>query len=371
MENNKKYWLGLSLVPGLGPVTLSKALQLEPDPKKIWLAAEKKLQHLLGKAKLKESLCETRENLDLETRLAELEEKNIKIITREDEKFPAALREIYDPPPVLFVKGEIFANFPAVAIVGSRKSTRYGEKVSFRLAEELARYNITVISGMAEGIDRQAHLGALAGKSRTIAVLGSGHNYCYPYKNRDIFDRIPGQGAVISEFWLDKKPTAGSFPRRNRIISGMSQGVIVVEAARESGALITANLALEQNREIFAVPGNIDRPNSEGCNNLLVEGAIPVTDAGDIISHLFHEVTVENEDKKVVIPPDFTPLEKKIIKIFNRERELTLEELISLTDREAGELNSLLLKLEVREIITRRSGQKYYFEGLQNLLKPI
>ncbi len=371
MENNKKYWLGLSLVPGLGPVTLSRVLEKEPDPGKIWMAAGQKLRQLFTDKSVRKSLVKIREEIDLNTRLEELADRDIELITREEDNYPAALQEIYDPPPVLFVRGEIFANFPAVAIVGSRKSTRYGEKIAYQLAEELARYNITVISGMAEGIDREAHLGTLAGKSRTIAVLGSGHDYCYPYKNRDIFAKIPAQGAVISEFWLDKKPVAGNFPRRNRLISGMSQGVIVVEAARRSGALITAELALEQNREVFAVPGNIDRPSSEGCNNLLLEGAIPVTSASDVISQLYNQAAVENEEEKVVIPPDFTPLEKKIIKIFNRERELTLEELISLTDREPGELNSVLLKLEVREILTRRAGQKYYFEGLQNLLKPI
>ncbi len=371
MKKNKIYWLGLSLVEGLGPIRLSKALSLEPDPRAIWQASPNRLKILFSEKDVVESLIKTREKIDLKARMEILNERGLKLICREDDSYPGLLDEIYDPPPVLIVKGELPAEFPAVAIVGSRRSTRYGEKAANQLSRELGSRGIVVVSGMAEGIDRQAHVGAMEDGGKTVAVLGCGHNFCYPNKNSDIFKKIPLNGAVISEFWLDARPQAGNFPRRNRIISGLSQGTVVVEAAKRSGALITSGLALDQNREVFAVPGNIDRPTSKGCNDLLCQGAIPVTSADDIITHLYSYIEEKNEDKTVIIPPDFSPLEREIIKLFNRERELGLEELISFTGREAGELSSILLNLEVRGVITRLSGQKYYFEGLQTLLKPI
>ncbi len=374
MANKKKYWLGLALVSGLGPVQLSKALKIEEDPARIWRASRKKLKYLIDNSEAVENLIKLRENLDLEEKLKIIKAKKVDLIARDEADYPEALLEIHDPPPLLFVRGKISASFPAVAVVGSRKSTGYGEKVARELAGGLAMRNIVVVSGMAHGIDREAHLGALNEGGRTIAVLGSGHDHCYPRQNRDIFNRIPGQGAVISEFPPDVSPRAGNFPRRNRIISGMSQGVVVVEAAEKSGALITAGLGLDQNRDVLAVPGNIDRASSRGCNDLLRQGAVPVTCPEDIINHLYSEFAGGSKSEKeesVIIPPAFSPLEKRIIGIFNRERELTLEELIAITGREAGELSSLLVKFEVKGIITRRAGQKYCFEGLQSLLKPI
>lgn len=371
MEKKKRCWLGLSLVPGLGPVTLSRMLEVEPDPERIWNAGEGRLKKLTGDGDLAGAVVSTREEVDLEARLQELEDAGLKFVTPADEGYPLALKEIYDPPPVLYIKGSLEAEFPGVALVGSRRSTRYGEKVAFELACELVKRGVVIVSGLALGIDRNSHLGAIKCGGRTVGVLGSGHDFNYPYQNSDLYRQIPDRGAVISEFWLDMPPRAGNFPRRNRIISGLCQGVVVVEAAERSGALITANLALDQNRQVFAVPGNIDRPNSVGCNNLIREGAVPVTSAADIISHLYSQLESAEGEESVIIPPDLTPLEKEIIRIFNRERELVLEELISLTGREAGEISTVLLKLEMKGLLSRRAGGKYYFEGLQTLLKPI
>ncbi len=448
-----KYWLGLSLVPGLGPIYLKKALEIESNPEKLWLGSVERLRHIFGQ-RLADKISEIRNDIDLEQKMAELDRKNIKVISFTDPGYPGILLEIADPPPILFYRGSIHPGKPAVAIVGSRKATGYGIRTTRMLAQELASRGIVIVSGLALGIDRAAHEGALDVEGESWAVLGSGLDYQYPSENLDLYHRLPKQGAIISEFPPEIEPQPGNFPRRNRIISGLCQGVVVVEAARKSGSLITASLALDQNRHVLAVPGNIDRIYSQGTNNLIKEGAMLVTSAEDIISYLYQLYRVEgkslkenpgnsssqrnqnnqsnqsnqgnqcNQNKQsnqskqkdsdkrnaanlpnaaglskiepgpdnsqsttphkktgpasasisttgVIIPPDLTPAEKKILNIFTREVELTTSELQELTDVGAVGINVALINLEVAGVIGKGEGEKYYFKGLQNLLEPI
>jgi len=403
-KNQLKYLLGLSLVPGLGPIYLKKALQFEPDPEKLWRSSSSRLASIFGHH-LAGKIAETRKEVDLDQKISELAEKNIQVVSFADPRYPGLLLEIPDPPPILFYQGSIHPAKPAVAIVGSRKATGYGKKITKMLARELAYRGIIIVSGLALGIDRAAHEGALDAGGESWAVLGSGLDYQYPPENQDLYQELPESGALISEFPPEIKPQPGNFPRRNRIISGLCQGVVVVEAADKSGSLITASLALDQNRQVLAVPGNIDRLNSRGTNNLIKEGAMPVTSTEDIISYLYQLYSVNHNSKfsqnnsqgrqsvnpirqnggsgnsepdsapfstkSVIIPPDLSPAEKKILDIFTREIELTMNELQELTDIGAVGISVALINLEVAGVIEKGEGEKYYFKGLQNLLEPI
>lgn len=217
----------------------------------------------------------------------ELIEKNkVNVLPLDDPDYPRLLKEIHDPPPILYVKGKLEKDSLKIAIVGSRQASMYGLKIAERFSYELASYGITIVSGMARGIDTAAHKGALKAKGRTIAILGSGLSCIYPPENKGLFEQISNSGAVISEFPMSTKPLGYNFPRRNRIISGLSLGVLVVEAAKRSGALITVSSALEQGREVFVIPGKADSPTSFGTNQLIKEGAKLVDDASEIIQEL-------------------------------------------------------------------------------------
>ncbi|MFP4017525.1 MAG: DNA-processing protein DprA, partial [Halanaerobiales bacterium] len=273
--------------------------------------------------------------------------------------------------------------FPAVSIIGSRRCTTYGKKTAEKIAYQLANRGITVISGMARGIDTRAHIGALKAKGRTIAVLGSGLDIVYPSENKDLFEEIQKNATVISEYPPGVEPLAGNFPQRNRIISGLSLGVLVIEAASRSGSLITANLALEQGREVFAIPGNIDRPQSRGTNDLIKKGAKMVTGVEDILEELYLYKDSDQRDsnsvggdivpadKERLIYPQLNDEERDILELFQNEVDLTIERLIQLTDKSPSKLNTILLKLELKGIISRGAGKKYSFMGLQSLLKPL
>ncbi len=296
----------------------------------------------------------------------------IRKITINDKEYPNALRTIYDPPEQLFVNGTLLKQDElAVALVGSRRASIYGLQTCEALAYELALRNVTVVSGMARGIDSAAHRGALKAKGRTIAVMGSGHNNIYPPENKELYKEIAKSGAVITEYEDDVAPLAGNFPQRNRIISGLSLGVVVVEAARNSGALITANLALDEGREVFAVPGKISSETSGGTNDLIKDGAKLVQSIDDILDELPHlDIRpISGEDKakrdesiarmtKAYIYNSLTDGERKVYKIISDE-PLYIDEILKKSKLKSQEASKVLLNLQLKKLIREIPGKQF------------
>ncbi len=300
--------------------------------------------------------------------LAEKELEEIKrdgaidIITFEDKNYPELLKKISDPPLLLYVKGEI-PKEQNIAVVGSRDSSPYGNKIAWVLSKDLAENDFTIISGLAMGIDTQAHKGAIDGQGKTVAVLGSGLKWIYPEENKELYSIIHQNGAIISEFPLHQKPDRFNFPRRNRIISGLSLGTVVIEAGNRSGALITASFALEQGREVFAVPGPISDRMSEGTNRLIKQGAKLVQDIDDILEELnFHKTkkrvlfsSKKEENKK---REELTQEEKKILDLMNVE-PINVDIICDKTKIKINHLERILMLLEIKGYVEQVPGHKF------------
>lgn len=300
--------------------------------------------------------CLDRKKAEETVKWAEI--NHVTILGLTDRAYPSALLELYDPPPVLYVKGTLLeADYRAVAMVGSRRSTTYGRTAALTLARDLARNGITVISGMALGIDSAAHRGALDGGGRTIAILGSGVDCIYPPENKPLYREIIGQGAVISEFPPGSDPHPAHFPRRNRIISGTAQAVIVVEAGERSGALLTADYAIAQDRPLFAVPGNVTSRQSEGTNNLIKCGAKPITSINDLFSVL-PNLRIDYIPRESKAPDDLTDDERKIYGRLSAE-PVDLDSIVRCLDIPASEAASFLLSLELRGLVRQLSGKRF------------
>jgi DNA processing protein len=300
----------------------------------------------------------------IKAELDHVAQKGYSVVTLADGSYPSLLREIPDPPPLLYVSGSLVGTAKNVAVVGSRNATAYGVSATQSLCADLTAFGITIVSGMALGIDTAAHQGALAGKGRTVAVLGSGLNIIYPAENRRLFERISEQGAVISEFTLNTKPEAHNFPIRNRIISGMSMGTIVVEASRKSGSLITARLAAEQNREVFAVPGSIHSFKSTGTHTLIKQGAKLVENAQDVLEELtaFTAYRPEPqrswENKITERLTSLAPDELDLYRILGPYPQ-HIDAIVRKTEIEPGKLLSLLLQLELKGMIRQLPGKLF------------
>ena len=278
----------LSMVGGVGSMLTQRLLNHFGDVESILAASATQLQAVEGIGpKIANSISLARSLCNAETLIDQCREHGISLIAKKDARYPALLRKIHDPPVFLFVKGGFQASDDlAIAIVGTRNMSPYGRKHTERLAAELSQSGFTIISGLARGIDGAAHRGALAVNGRTIAVLGSGLLNIFPSEHVQLADEVIEHGALISEYVPDQRPDKGTFPQRNRIVSGLSLGVLIVEAPRKSGALITASLAGEQGRDVFAMPGPVDHEASRGCNRLIRDGAILVESADDILEHL-------------------------------------------------------------------------------------
>lgn len=283
-----KYWIWLSRIEGLNPKVLNDLLEKYDNPKIIWDKTKEELVEDEIKQKYADEITNSIYRQNLDKYLKYMNENNIEIITIKDKEYPDKLKVIYDPPVVLYIKGnKNILNENSMAIVGCRLCTKYGENVAKKLAYNLSLNNINVISGLARGIDSYAHKGTLSAKGKTIAVVGCGLDRVYPEENRELFNEIiKNNGTIISEYTIGTKPLAKNFPKRNRIISGLSNGVIVVEARERSGTLITVDFALEQGKNIYAVPGNIDNANAFGTNDLIKQGAKVVTGVQDILEDL-------------------------------------------------------------------------------------
>jgi len=292
-------------------------------------------------------------------------EKNVSIISLEDDQYPELLKNIYDPPPVIYVKGQrIDPNAKMLAIVGTRKASRYGKEIARKLAFELASLGITIVSGMALGIDTAAHQGALDAKGKTIAVFGCGVDVVYPSSNRELAKEIESSGSLVSEFPLGMGTEKGHFPRRNRIISGLSLGTIVVEGHYDSGAMITAKQALDQGREVFAVPGNVELDQSKGPHWLIKQGAKLVESVDDVLEELHMVMPKKMTNDKLKMSNEgrdysnLSPDEQKIVKVLSLEPKyidnISLETKLSIS-----QVSSLLMMLEVKKVIRQLPGKMF------------
>ncbi len=355
----KLYWLGWQLLLPGSARQIWRLVERLGSPRKAWLASEKELLDQGGlKPETAVQLVKQRDMLELENELARLEENQISYLLYHEPAYPELLRHIFDPPPGLFVRGRLLSeDNPAVSIVGSRRPTPYGLSVSEKLARELAQAGITVVSGMARGIDTAAHRGALQGGGRTIAVLGCGIDVIYPRENQRLYAQIISTGAVVSEFPCGSPPEAWHFPVRNRLISGLARALVVVEAGEKSGALITADLALEQGREVMAVPGNITSNLSRGPNILIKQGARLVEGGKDILEEiglgtLFKpKVTSANN-------PALTTEEERIYQLLSYEL-VSLDALIERTGLTASQVLSALMFLEIKGLVNQFPGKFY------------
>jgi len=360
MVNNLKYWVGLNNFPKFGPIRFKKIKKFFPDLENAFKASLNELKQAGIEEKIAEEFISARISIDPDGLMEKLNKQNIKVITIEDKRFPRLLSEIYDPPPMLYCLGELTtADEFALSVVGSRKYSSYGKQVAEQIVKDLSDNNLTIVSGLALGIDALAHETALNSNGRTIAVLGSGldRENIYPSQNRYLADKIIASGgAIISEFPMSAMPLRHHFPQRNRLISGLSLGVLVIEAGIKSGSLITASHALEQNREIFAVPGNIYSPNSAGTNHLIKQGAKLVSSAQDIIETLNLTQAVSYIENKKIIPDSLE--EEKILAILTRE-PMHVDDLIRLTKLDTATINGVLVIMEMKGVIKNLGNMKY------------
>jgi DNA processing protein len=358
--------LALNLLPGIGPVRIVRLLEAFGDAAKVISASANQLQRVDGigpeTAKI---ISSWEDHADPTKELAEAVERGIDIITREDESYPKHLLQVYDSPILLYVWGEILPRDKhAISVVGSRRTTSYGISATKKLTYQLAHAGFTIVSGLARGIDTKAHESALAAKGRTIAVIGSGLARLYPPENLTLAEKIAdGNGAIISEFPLHKAPDKQTFPLRNRIVAAWSQAVLVTECPAWSGSLITANLASEYGKPIFAVPGPIDKPSSAGCHQLIRDGATLVTDASHIIDDMgelpfsYQSSASEREEKTAV--PELPPEEATILAAMPEGEEVAIDTLITSTGLPSSAITAGLFKLELRRLVRALPGFRF------------
>ena len=359
MNEQTPYMLGLSRVPGIGPARMRLLLDHFGDAHATWQATYADLVEAGLDRKSADALIETRRTLDLDAEIARLDRAGVRTLTWADDDYPERLREVDDSPPVLYVLGEIVpADSWAVGIVGTRRPTPYGREAASRLSSGLAQAGITIISGLAVGIDTVAHHMALQAGGRTIAVLGSGLDVIYPPENRRLVEQIvaDGKGAVVSEFPLGTRPDAMNFPSRNRIISGLSLGVLVVEAGAKSGALITSSFALEQGRDVFAIPGPITSRMSDGPNNLLKKGAKCVTTPEDILEELNMQMVTEHVEAVRALPSD--PTERKLLDLLH-DAPLHIDDLTEGSGLPSSTVSAVLIMMELKGMVRHLGGMQY------------
>jgi len=367
------YWLALALTPGLGPTRIRKLIEHYGTAERAFQASLTELEATGMRAVSAQSIA-TGKSLELAQQECEKAvEARGRIISLSDPEYPARLKEIYDPPVVLFVKGsvEVLAQ-PGIAMVGTRHPTPYGSGMAERLSTDLAARGLVIISGLARGVDTASHRGAVAAKGKTVAVLGTGIDVMYPRENTRLAEQIMALGgALITEFPVGTSPTPQNFPIRNRIISGMSAGVLVVEAAEYSGTRITSRCALEQNRDVYAVPGNVTNKNSWGPNTLIKQGAKLVATWEDVWEELPAEMqaalsSVQNESPEpetASLFPDevSSPHEKKILRLLKADESTHIDQLVELLENEisSSEIFSVLFELELSGKIRQLPGKNF------------
>jgi DNA processing protein len=355
--------IALNMLPTMGPVRLRKLLEVFATPDRVLAARRDALRAVEGIGpEVADQIVNWENIVDLPAELERIRQFDANIITAESPMYPRQLREIHAPPIVLYVWGELIERDQhAIAVIGSRRTTHYGMESAKKLSYQLAYAGLTVISGLARGIDTAAHQGALAAKGRTIAVIGSGLSKLYPPENAALAEKIrSGNGAVVSEFSMEIGPDRQTFPMRNRIISGWSHGILVVEAGLSSGALITVSQALEQGRSVYAVPGQINAPSAQGSNRLIQQGAKLVMDANDLLDDLqiLLPETKPSPDAAVRALPLLTADERRVYDAIETT-ETSIDAIATKSELPSGTVSSTLLRLELKRLVKQLPG-KYF-----------
>ncbi len=358
-DKDLKFWVAFSCNPKIGSVRFRKLFKYFGNMEKAWKAGLSDWK----KAGLEEDLTcqilDMRDNIDPDKEMEKLEKENIEVLTFLDRKYPKLLKEIHSPPALLYIKGKFEKEDKfAVSIVGTRRATSYGKQTTYEIAYNLAKSGLTIVSGLAIGIDREAHKAALDAGGRTIAVLACGLDKAtiYPPNNRKLADQLAECGAIISEYPLQTPALRHYFPARNRIISGLSLGTLVSECGERSGALITARHALEQNREVFALPGNIYSPGSTGPNNLIKMGAKPVTSFQDILDELNLNQAVEYTKVSKIIPDS---KEEEILLQFLSKESIHVDNLVKKSKLDTAVVTSTLTLMEMKGKVKNLGGMEY------------
>ena len=357
--------VALNLIEHVGPIRVRQLLEHFGDAPAILRASRSQLLQVRGIGEdTAEAISTWEKNVDLAAELKRIADFGCRVITQADPEYPELLRQIYDPPIVLYVKGELLSKDKnGVAMVGSRMTTHYGLEVARKLAYQLAYLGVTVVSGGARGIDTAAHQGALTAKGRTIAVLGTGINLVFPSENVELYERIAANGALITQFPFNRPPDKQAFPIRNRIVAGMTLGTVVVEANLTSGALITSNFATEYGRQVFAVPGRIDSPRSKGCHELIKKGAKLCGGAEDILSEFEYLFPVSNRpptpNETGVLPAiALSESEQMVFDKINSE-EISIDDVIRHSGLPASAVSVALLGLEMKRLIKQLPGKMF------------
>lgn len=365
----KEALLALNMVDHVGPVRLRQLLEHFGDAPAVLRASRGELLRVHGiGAETAEAIAGWEQTVDLPAELQRLRDFGCHFLTPADETYPAALREIYDPPIVLYVKGRLDARERnAIAMVGSRRTTHYGQEMGRKLAYQLAYVGVTVVSGGARGIDTAAHQGALAAKGRTVAVLGTGINLVFPPENAELFERIAANGALVTQFPFNRPADKQSFPIRNRIVAGMTLGTVVVEAGLNSGALITAGMATDYGRQVFAVPGRIDSPSSKGCHDLIKKGAKLCEGAEDVLSEFEYLFPTSNRPpgpaETGMLPAlTLSDNEQRVFSLLSTE-EMAIDELIQQSGLAASVVAVTLLGLEMKRLVRQLPGKRFVRPG--------
>ncbi len=375
--NAREALIALNMLPKIGPVRVRRLMEHFGSASDILRQSQARLMKVDGiGVDTAELICDWENRIDLAAELEEASQRGLSILTLEDEDYPNALRESYDPPLALYVWGALKSrDSHALAIVGSRKTSHYGVQTARQFAFQLASSGFTIISGLARGIDTHAHEGAVAAKGRTVAVIGSGLGHVYPPENMALAEKIAsGHGAIVSEFPINMPPSKKTFPMRNRIVAAWSRAVVVVECPEWSGARITANLAGELGRPVYAVPGQIDRPSSAGCNALIREGATLVTGGQDIVEDLSilplaDEISTGGEDAgSELVFPELDAAERAIHDALGEEA-LRVDEILRETNLSLPDVNAKLLKLEIQGLVSQLPGGRFATKTSPNVQK--
>lgn len=357
MSDEKKYWIGFNLAKGVGAVRFQQILSYFGDLAIAWQAPVEAFQKAGLPERALSNLIKLRQEIDLDRLYESILEKDVSVLTLLDEDYPRLLKEIDQAPPVIYVRGELTpADEFAIAMVGTRRVTAYGQQITRDASIYLAGHGLTIVSGLARGVDALAHQHALKAGGRTIAVLGSGVDVIYPPEHRKLADAIIENGAIISDYPMGTQPEGVNFPPRNRIISGLSLATIVVEAGERSGALITADFAVEQGRDVFAVPGNVLSPSSQGANRLIQKGAFAMVSPQDVLDVLNLSQIDAIKSARQTLPADTT--EAKILQVMDFE-PIHVDEICNEVGLAIEKVSAALTMMELKGMVQHVGGMRY------------